>query len=204
MGLMRGNHYLFCHPGWKRKRSNPLHWPRSNQEHLKYNLSGIQCEISIQPVDEASNASVANPLMLFSAKENNYVQFYPFERVRCFSVAIHFLGAVSPIPCWFSIIEGFLINPWYSSYFILWIWSNLQFLWLHPHRPPCDSFDTTSMEPHVPFLPSEFSCPMWFPPHCPLPGSPWSLESFPGLPTGPFAAVCSFSQPYFFLYHLTL
>ena len=149
-------------------------------------------------MDEASNTSVANPLMLFSAKENNYVQFYPFERVCCFSVAINFLAAVSPIPCWFSVIEGFLINPWYSGDYISWIWSNLRFLWLHPHRPPCDSFDTPSMEPHVPFLPPEFSCPMWFPPHCPLPGSPWSLESFPGLPTGPFAAVCSFSQPYFF------
>lgn len=134
---------------------------------ISVNLSGIQWEISTQPVDKASNTSVANPLMLFSAKENNYVQFYPFERVCCFSVTMHFLGAISPIPCWFSVIEGFLINPWYSSYHVSWIWSNLQFLWLHPHWPPCDSFDTPSMEPHVPFLPPEFSCPMWFPPHCP-------------------------------------
>ena len=115
--------------------------------------------------------------------ENNYVQFYPFERVCCFSVAINFLAAVSPIPCWFSVIEGFLINPWYSGDYISWIWSNLRFLWLHPHRPPCDSFDTPSMEPHVPFLPPEFSCPMWFPPHCPLPSTPLS-PLYPSRPSG--------------------
>lgn len=41
---------------------------------------------------------MAYSLVLFSVKEDNYVQSYPFKRVCCFSVAIHFLGAVSPVP----------------------------------------------------------------------------------------------------------
>lgn len=146
---------------------------------------------------------VAYSLVLFSVKEDNYVQSYPFKRVCCFSVAIHFLGAVSPVPHWFSFIEGLLINPWYSNYYISWIWSNFLFLWLHPHWPLCYSLDIPAWSHVFPFSLPEYSSPTWLPPHHPEPCSLWPSESSRP-PHRTLCVLSSFSQASFSSYHLPL